>query len=236
MEDETLKTYLSENWDTLTDGKLYTTGAFSEGIQAKVYNGEEYLVWQDTYYLVEPIRWRIISNGNQEVGYGEVSEEGIMAVMDTIVYAGRFSDSEITENQCYSTVARAVFYGSYGDENNGIDSTYLINWTQSMPTFGTTSLNGSNQSWTDRMFVSSIEEIEQVTGSREVKFSDFVYDYMIVHHGVVPLCWTRDLGSNYNNILCLNENGDITQRKPNIIINQLGVQFTIKISEYACVD
>ena len=59
---------------------------------------------------------------------------------------------------------------------------------------------------------------------------------MVNYRGSVPLCYTRDLGSNYNNILCLNENGDIAQRKPNLIINQLGVQFTIKISEYACVD
>ena len=59
VEDETLKTYLEENWNSLANGEIYVTGAFSEGIQAKVYNGEEYLVWQDTYYLVEPIRWRI---------------------------------------------------------------------------------------------------------------------------------------------------------------------------------
>ena len=78
--------------------------------------------------------------------------------------------------------------------------------------------------------------LQAVTGGRKVKFSDFLHDFMVINKDVVPLCYTRDLGSNYNNILCLNENGDITQRKPNLTVNQLGVQFTIKISEYACVE
>ena len=236
VEDETLRTYLKENWSSLDNGSSYTFGPIGE-LPSKVYNGKEYYYCylNNNYYLVEPIRWRLEFNENQASGYGVVSEEGVMAVMDTIVYAGRFSVNEISENKGYSNTAVGNLYGEYQQENNQIDSTYLKEWTESMPTFGRSSLYGDEESITKRVFVSSIEEIERVTGSRKVKFSDFVYDFMVKHKGVVPLCLTRDLGSNYNNILCLNGNGDITQRKPNLIINQLGVQFTIKVTEYACI-
>ncbi len=232
VEDETLKTYLEENWDNLNAGTTYHFGGW-ENITTKVYNGEEYMELYGNYYLVEPIRWRIISNGNQEVGYGEVSEDGIMAVMDKIIYLGRYAGIEISAGEGYSDMPISYLLNP---EHPLISDEFLVEWTESMPTFGSTSIHGGVKEYTGKAFVSSIEEIEQVTGSRKVEFSDYVEDLMVIHKGVIPLCYTRDLGSNYNNVLCLNENGDITQRKPNLTVNQLGVQFTIKISEYACVE
>ncbi len=232
VEDETLKTYLEENWDNLNAGTTYHFGGW-ENITTKVYNGEEYMELYGNYYLVEPIRWRIISNGNQEVGYGEVSEDGIMAVMDKIIYLGRYAGIEISAGEGYSDMPISYLLNS---EHPLISDKFLVEWTESLPTFGTTSIHGETIEYTSKAFVSSIEDIEAVTGDRKVKFSDYVEDLMVIHKGVIPLCYTRDLGSNYNNILCLNENGDITQRKPNLTVNQLGVQFTIKISEYACVS
>ena len=168
-----------------------------------------------------------------KVGYGEVSEDGIMAVMDKIIYLGRYAGNEISAGDGYSDMPISYLLNS---EHPLISDKFLVEWTESLPTFGTTSIHGEAIEYTSKAFVSSIEEIEQVTGSRKVEFSDYLEDLMVIHKGVIPLCYTRDLGSNYNNILCLNENGDITQRKPNLTVNQLGVQFTIKISEYACVS
>ena len=103
-----------------------------------------------------------------------------------------------------------------------------------MPTFGTTSLYGTPENFTARIFVSSVDEINTVAGSGKVKFSDLVKDYL-KSTGNGMLYYTRDLGTNYNNIICLNGNGDRTQRKPDLNANRLGVQFTIKVTEYACV-
>ncbi|HIT62020.1 MAG TPA: hypothetical protein IAC38_01050, partial [Candidatus Caccovivens faecavium] len=64
-----------------------------------------------------------------------------------------------------------------------------------------------------------------------VKFSDLVKDYLLAN-GKGTLYYTRDLGTNYNNIWCMNANGDRVQYKAS---NYLGVQFTIKVTEYACV-
>ena len=100
-----------------------------------------------------------------------------------------------------------------------------------METFGSTSLNGASQSYTARMFVSSIEEIEAVAGSGKIEFSDLVKDYLN-SNGKDTIYYTRDLGTNYNNIWCMNANGDRDQYKAN---NYFGVQFTIKVTEYACV-
>ncbi len=73
--------------------------------------------------------------------------------------------------------------------------------------------------------------VKYITHKRNLRInSDF-----LMRTGNDLLYYTRNLGTNYNNIICLNENGDRTQRKPNLTVNQLGVQFTIKVTEYACV-
>ena len=225
--------YLNSNWSSLTNGNMYFMGAIGD-LQSKVYNGNEYCTYNGEYYLVEPIKWRLEYSSSQTSGYGTTTDT--LAVMDTIVYVDRYSTSAINAGYGYSWRAVDGLYDEYNTENhhNQIDSTYLVRWTQSMPTFGTTSLYGTPTSPSASIFVSSVEEIEQVAGGGAVKFSDLVSDFL-KSTGNGMLYYTRDLGTNYNNIICLNENGDRTQRKPNLTANRLGVQFTIKVTEYACV-
>ncbi len=215
-----LHTTLESQWSSLANGNTYSMGAIS-GLTSKVYNGSEYCKYNNEYYLVEPIKWRLDYSSSQRSGYGTTTDT--LAVMDTIVYVGRYSTGAINAGSGYSSVTVDYL------DNNRISNTYLVSWTQSMPTFGTTSLNGTPTSVTARIFVSSIDEIERVAGSGAVKFSDLVSDFLM-RTGNDLLYYTRNLGTNYNNIICLNENGDLTQRKPNLTVNQLGVQFTIKVT------
>ena len=219
----TTSTYLSTNWNSLSNGSVY----YMDGIgnmQSKVYNGNEYCEYNGNYYLVQPIKWRLTYSSSQQTGYGTTTDT--LAVMDTIVYVGRYSESTINEGQGYSSTAVD------GLNNNQIDEYYLVEWTESMPTFGTTLLYGTPDEVTSNIFVSSMEEIESVAGDYSVKFSDLVSDYL-ADTGAGMFYYTRNLGTNQNNIVCLSIDGAVTQRKPNL--NLLGVQFTITVSEYACV-
>ena len=225
-----LKTTLNSQWGSLANGSTYVMGV--QSFTSKVYNGNEYCLYNNEYYLVEPIRWRLQANSSQQAGYGTTTDT--LAIMDTIVYIGRYSTEEINAGSGYQSTAVDYLYNTLNNENNGMNSTYLVSWTQSTPTFGTTSLNGTAQNVTARVFVSSVDEINTVAGSGKVKFSDLVKDYL-KSTGNGMLYYTRDLGTNYNNVWCMNENGDRTQRKPNLTANRLGVQFTIKVTEYACV-
>ena len=65
----------------------------------------------------------------------------------------------------------------------------------------------------------------------KIKFSDLAKDYLRAN-GKDTLYYTRDLGKTYNHIYCMNANGDRVQYKAQ---NYFGVQFTIKVTEYACV-
>ena len=85
---------------------------------------------------------------------------------------------------------------------------------------------------TNYMFVSSQSEIEAVNGDLTITFSDLVKD-IIKSYGGTNSYFTRDLGSNYNNITCINAVGKETQC---FATNFRGVQFTIRFTEYACVD
>ena len=219
---------LNANWSTLEKGSTYAMGPTGDMV-AKIYGGKEYCTYNDVYYHVEPIKWRLTSSASQTVGYGTTT--ATYAIMDTIVYVGRYSVTEIGAGDGYQDVCTDYIKESY------LSETYLASDTKSMPTFGTgASLNGASQSFTDTVFVSSREEILAVAGTYQIKFSDFVMDFMTSFKGTVPLYYTRDLGTNYNHIICLTEDGEVVQRQPDQIYNQLGVQFTIKVTEYACVE
>ena len=222
-----LKTTLQSSWGNLETGSTYTMDATGDMV-AKIYEGNEYCAYNGEYYRVEPIKWRLTSSASQTVGYGTTT--ATYAIMDTIVYVGRYSVTEIGAGDGYQDVCIDYIKESY------LSETYLASDTKSMPTFGTgASLNGASQSFTNTVFVSSREEIMAVAGTYQIKFSDFVMDFMTSFKGTVPLYYTRDLGTNYNHIICLTEDGEVVQRQPDQIYNQLGVQFTIKVSEYACV-
>ena len=219
---------LDSRWASLNDGATYSMGAFGGLVlTTKVYQNEEYYYNEtlDDYYLVEPIKWRLTSNAGQTSGYG--TDEDTYAVMDTIVYYGQYSTGAINSGDGYQITP--VYYL----KDNYLDSTFLVRETLSMPTFGGSgSLNSASQTFTDNIFVSSREDIIAVADTYIVKFSDLVTD-LLADAGSVPLYYTRDLGTNLNHVYCLTPDGALLQYQPNR--NKLGVQFTIKITEYACV-
>ena len=121
---------------------------------------------------------------------------------------------------------------------NQIDSTYLVNESKSMPTFGSTSLNGTAKSYSGNIFVASYDDLSNFTTNKngteklgKIKFSDLAKDYLRAN-GKDTQYYTRDLGKTYNHIYCMNANGDRVQYKAQ---NYFGVQFAIKVTEYACV-
>ena len=211
-----------------TTGTTYYFAGLS--LQSKVYNGKEYCQYNSNWYEVMPIKWRLVYSSSQTTGYG--TETDTLAVMAEIVYADAFSDSYLGANAGYSSESVTEL------KKNQIDGTYLVTETKSMLTFGSTTINGTPTSVSSNIFVASSDDLASFTTSTNgtekagsVKFSDLVKDYLLAN-GKGTLYYTRDLGTNYNNIFCMNGNGDRVQYKAN---NIFGVQFTIKVTEYACV-
>ena len=224
-----LKTTLNSKWATLTDSEneYYFAGMT---LVSKIHEGNEYCKYEDDYYLVEPIRWRLVYSSSQTSGYG--TETDTLAVMAEIVYVDAFSDSYLGAGAGYSSESVTEFM------KNQIDGTYLVTESKSMPTFGSTSLNGTPASVSSNIFVASYDDLSNFTTNKngteklgKIKFSDLAKDYLRAN-GKDTLYYTRDLGKTYNHIYCMNANGDRVQYKAN---NLFGVQFAIKATEYACV-
>ena len=210
------------NKATTNGGNYYIAG---EPLTAKVYNDTEYCKWNNNWYEVEPIRWRLDASSSQKDGYGTTTDTN--AVLAEIVYVDQYSSSSIDAGEGYSNQSVTDFM------RNGISTTYLVNYTTSTQVFGTgTSLYGTSVNKTANMFVSSQSEITAVNGDLNITFSDLVKD-IIKSYGGTNSYFTRDLGSNYNNITCINAVGKETQC---FATNFRGVQFTICFTEYACVS
>ncbi len=192
-------------------------------LTATVYDNEEYCEYNGNWYRVEPIRWRLDYSTSQTVGFGTTTDT--LAIMDTIVFVSQFSETELNVGDGYSDTAVTGLLESFAE------TAYFVTETKSMPTFGSTTINGTAESVTSNIFVASREEITEVAGNGKIQFSDLVKDYLI-SIGQLPLYYTRDLGKNYNNIFCMNGNGESVQYKPQ---NYFGVQFSVLITEYACV-
>ena len=83
------------------------------------------------------------------------------------------------------------------------------------------------------MFISSLDELNSICNSDlDVEFSDLVTD-MLVENGSLLLYYTRNLGDNLNNVICLNRAGEEVQR---VAQELLGLRFTIMLKEYGCVE
>ena len=188
-------------------------------------SGKEYCKWNNNWYEVEPIRWRLDASSSQKDGYGTTTATN--AVLAEIVYVGQYSTQTIGSGAGYSPTAVTELL------KNGIDTSFLSTYTTSTQVFGNgTSLYGTNVNKTANMFVSSQSEIKAVNGDLTITFSDFVKD-IIKSYGGTNSYFTRDLGSNYNNITCINAVGKETQC---FATNFRGMQFTVKFTEYGCVD
>ena len=237
---DSLKATLSGQWSSLSNGAVYYMGveelANSEfksdgGMQSKVYNGNEYVKFNGEYYLVEPIRWRLVYSSSQQEGYA-VENISVLATMAEIVFVGSYSSTKIGAGEGYSTESVTMLL------KNQVSDDYLVSESREVEIFGvpkdTTSVSGS-------VFVASMEELANFTASKnnttgsgvkpgKVSLSDFVKDYLRAT-GKGNYYFTRDLGDQLNTILCLNPVGDRSQAK---VQQTLGVQFTVKVTEYAC--
>ena len=219
----TNSTLISNLNKATTNGSNYYIAG--QTLTAKVYSGKEYCKWNNNWYEVEPIKWRLDASSSQKDGYGTTTDTN--AVLAEIVYVDQYSSSSIDAGEGYSNQSVTDFM------RNGISTTYLVNYATSTQTFGTgTSLYGTNASTTARMFVSSQSEIEAVNGNLNITFSDLVKD-MIKYYGGTNSYFTRDLGSNYNNITCINAVGKEIQR---FATDYRGLQFTVRFTEYGCVS
>ena len=210
------------NKATTNGANYYIAG---QTLTAKVYSRKEYCKWNNNWYEVEPIRWRLDASSSQKDGYGTTTDTN--AVLAEIVYVDQYSSSSIDAGEGYSSQSVTDFM------RNGISTTYLVNFEVSTQVFGNgTKLYGTNVNKTANMFVSSQSEIEAVNGNLNITFSDLVED-MIKYYGGTNSYFTRDLGSNYNNITCINAVGKETQC---FATNFRGLQFTVKFTEYGCVN
>ncbi len=237
---ESLKATLSGQWSSLSDGSVYYMGVEElvaddltddGGMQSKVYNGEEYVKFNGEYYLVEPIRWRLVYSSSQQEGYA-VENTSVLATMAEIVFVGSYSSAKIGVGAGYSAESVTMLL------KNQVSTEFLVNESREVEIFGapkdTTSVSGS-------VFVASSEELASFTTSKnnttgsgvkagKVSLSDFVKDYLRAT-GQGNYYFTRDLGDQLNTIRCLNPVGNRSQAKAQ---QTLGVQFTIKVTEYAC--
>ena len=222
-------TLISNINSSTTVGTTYYFAGLS--LQSKVYNGKEYCQYNSNWYEVMPIKWRLVYSSSQTSGYGTTTDT--LAVMAEIVYVDAFSDSYIGAGAGYSSESVTEFM------KNQIDSSYLVSESKSMPTFGSTSLNGTPTSVSSNIFVASYDDLSNFTTNKngteklgKIKFSDLAKDYLRAN-GKDTLYFTRDLGKSYNHIYCMNANGDRVQYKAN---NLFGVQFSILVTEFACVE
>ena len=235
-----LKSTLSSSWGSLSNGDVYYMGVeelaendltSDGGMQSRVYNGEEYVKFNGEYYLVEPIRWRLVYSSSQKEGYA-VENTSVLATMAEIVFVGSYSSAKIGVGAGYSAESVTMLL------KNQVSDDYLVSESREVEIFGapkdTTTVSGS-------VFVASMEELASFTTSEnnttgsgvkpgKVPLSDFVKDYLRAT-GQGDYYFTRDLGDQLNTIRCLNPVGDRSQAKAQ---QTLGVQFTIKVTEYAC--
>ncbi len=221
-------TLISNINSSSTTGTTYYFAGLS--LQSRGYGGKEYCQYNNNWYEVMPIRWRLVYSSSQTTGYGTTTDT--LAVMAEIVYVDAFSDSYIGAGAGYSSESVTELM------KNQFDVTYLVSESKNMPTFGSTSLNGTAKSYSGNMFVASYEELSNFTTNKngteklgKIKFSDLARDYLRAN-GKDTLYFTRDLGKSYNHIYCMNANGDRVQYKAN---NLFGVQFAVKMTEYACI-
>ena len=241
-----------QNDNLMLEGDVYNVGG--QTLYGYILNGVEYAEWNGNWYMVEPIRWRLTGNASQSDGYG--TSDDTLAVMDKIVYLGQFANKELEigegylfkdeDNNYQNNALVDQFITESGSGLTYIENEETVNYNQFLSSFNvdvesfgengiTTNVPGETTPNTQsaRIFISSIDELNTVCdGNLDVAFSDLVMD-MLIENNQLMLYYTRNLGDNVDNIICLNRVGGEVQRKSQDI---LGVRFTIMVSEYGCVS
>ena len=209
------------NSTSTTGASYYIAG---QTLQSRVYSGTEYCQWNGNWYEVEPIKWRLTSNSSQTDGYATTTDTD--AVLAEIVYVGPYSTSSLDAGEGYSSEPASMM-----TQYNGVSTSYLVQVTKSVEIFGDGSTFHNTTNSSHYVFTASESEINSVSGTTAIEFSDLAED-IIKYYGGTNVYFTRDLGSNYNNIVCFNGVGKETQR---FATDYRGVQFVIRFTEYVCV-
>ena len=236
---DSLKSTLSGRWSSLDSGTIYYMGVeelvdgdLTEdgGMRSRVYNGNEYVKFNGEFYLVEPIRWRLVYSSSQQEGYA-VENTSVLATMAEIVFVGSYSSAKIGVGAGYSAESVTMLL------KNQVSDDYLVSESREVEIFGTPK---DTTTVSESVFVASCEELANFTTSKnnttgsgvragKVSLSDFVKDYLRAT-GQGDYYFTRDLGDQLNSIFCFNPVGNRTQVKAQQV---LGIQFTVKVTEYA---
>ena len=158
----------------------------------------------------------------------ERTTEEAIAVMESVVYVGKYSTSSIGLNNGYSN---SVFVEDFYNNFNINERNYLNQFTVSAEQFtsqGTTSSTISDS----YIYLSSQEEIATICGGTATEFSDLVLDYLSIF-GEGNYYFVRDLGSNLNSVTCYTQGGGELNQAPT---STLGMRFTIQVNEFVCLE
>ena len=194
------------------------------------YNNDEYCLYNNNWYKVEPVRWRL--QGTYTSGQG-FENTNVTAVLAEIVYASAWADVELGIGEGYSN--------SLIDDITFYEDSLLHEWSSGVTDFIDVT-NKKVEQFTEKgvqevnythepdFFASSIEEIELVCGKNaNMEMSDLVK--AITNNSIKY--WTRNLGSTLNTAKTMTTLGMVSQ---DAMQNVLGVQYTINITEFGCIN
>ena len=194
------------------------------------YNNDEYCLYNNNWYKVEPVRWRL--QGTYTSGQG-FENTNVTAVLAEIVYASAWADVELGIGEGYSN--------SLIDDITFYEDSLLHEWSSGVTDFIDVT-NKKVEQFTEKgvqevnythepdFFASSIEEIELVCGKNaNMEMSDLVK--AITNNSIKY--WTRNLGSTLNTAKTMTTLGMVSQ---DAMQNLLGVQYTINITEFGCIN
>ena len=210
------------------NSKTYTIAG--QTLVTRSYNNDEYCLYNNNWYKVEPVRWRL--QGTYTSGQG-FENTNVTAVLAEIVYASAWADVELGIGEGYSN--------SLIDDITFYEDSLLHEWSSGVTDFIDVT-NKKVEQFTEKgvqevnythepdFFASSIEEIELVCGKNaNMEMSDLVK--AITNNSIKY--WTRNLGSTLNTAKTMTTLGMVSQ---DAMQNVLGVQYTINITEFGCIN
>lgn len=215
---EAPQTRVSDAFNEVLATSATSSGTYSiqEGssLSGYVYNNVKYAEYNNRYYVVEPIRWRITGRHSS----GDLIS-GLDAICASIVFISEYSTTALPEKPAYVPYAATSFRNILDDDLTGMS--FMNNFVPR-----------ASKLESNDIFVASGQDIQNVAETFEVKFSDLVFDVLRSKNpSSEAVYFTRDNGTDVNNMITYNMYGN----KTNHYANELyGVQFVINISRLIC--